>query len=308
MYAYVHQTKEITAEEYDEIGKIAIENGILDPYAAMCMWMQFGYFRDTIKQTNPLKLTNDHIYGVAKLYPESLVWSNGGDYLNVSPTNLDVTINTPEFIEAYEYLVSAQTEYAVAATSEIITSTSEKTMFINGMAACFIEGRSSTTDLRNKAQFEWDIAPIPAFTKNQNCNGWSGSVGYGVYVNTKHPDEAYLLAEYFTSKEGQFIMAEAGFTAPLYNDEDTINKFIEIEEGRLPANTLEFIRAAQYQRPGLWQYLPSVRWKEYFDVESGAMFSGVADPKNFMHDFEEKIFEVIKEDFITKYPEWFVEG
>ena len=308
MYAYVHQTKEITAEDYDKIGKIAIENGILDPYAAMCMWMQFGYFRDTIKQTNPLKLTNDHIYGVAKLYPESLVWSNGGDYLNVTPNNLDVTINTPEFIEAYEYLVSAQTEYAVAATSEIITSTSEKTMFINGMAACFIEGRSSTTDLRNKAQFDWDIAPIPAFTKNQNCNGWSGSVGYGVYVNTKHPDEAYLLAEYFTSKEGQFIMAEAGFTAPLYNDENTINKFMEIEEGKLPANTVEFIRAAQYQKPGLWQYLPSVRWKEYFDVESGDMFSGVADPKNFMHDFEEKIYEVIKEDFNQKYPEWFKEG
>ena len=297
LYAYIHTDKEITPEDYDKIGQIAIENGILDPYAAMCMWMRFGYFRDTIKSTNPIKFTKDHIYGVAKFYPESLVWSNGADYLNVSEDKVEVMINSPEFVEAFEYMVAGQTEYGVAATSEVITSTSEKTMFLNGSAACFIEGRSSTTDLRNKADFDWDIAPIPAFTNNQNCNGWSGSVGYGVYVNTKHPDEAYLLAEYFTSKEGQFIMAEAGFTAPLYNDEETIQKFLEIEEGKLPANTQEFIRAAQYQRPGLWQYLPSVKWKEFFDVSSGAMFNGTTDPKFFVMDYETKLLDKIREDF-----------
>ena len=32
---------------------------------------------------------------------------------------------------------------------------------------------------------DWDIAPIPAFPKHQNVNGWSGSVGYAVYKNTE---------------------------------------------------------------------------------------------------------------------------
>ncbi len=278
---------------------------IMTPEEALEMWAQFGYLRDTVstyktgKKIGQLKLADDHIYGVAKLYPEGLIWSNGADYL--SEDRSKVLINTPEFIEVYEYIQECQMVYAVAPTSATLTSTSEKTLFLNGDAACYIEGRSVTTDLRDKADFDWDIAPIPAFEANQQCNGWSGSVGYGIYKNTKHPDEAYLLAEYFTSKEGQFIMAEAGFTAPLYNDQATIDRFLEIEAGRKPANTQEFIRAAQYQRPGLWQYLPSVRWKETLDRDSGAMFTADPStrltPEQFFTDEVTLIADIIKQDF-----------
>ena len=103
-------------------------------------------------------------------------------------------------------------------------------------------------------------------------------------------------------------MAEAGFTAPLYNDAETIARFIEIEEGKSPANTEEFIRAAQYQRPGLWQYLPSVKWKETLEIDSGAMFtedpSQRALPSQFFYDEAGKILTVIKQDF----PDLFKDG
>jgi ABC-type glycerol-3-phosphate transport system substrate-binding protein len=200
-FAYVHLDKEITDEDYEEIAKTSIANGILDPYAALTMWMQFGYLRETVStdKKGALKLADDHIYGLAKLYPEGLIWSNGADYL--SEGRNEVLINTPEFIEAYEFIQACQMEFAAAPTSAVITSTSEKTLFLNGDAACYVEGRSVTVDLRNKADFNWDIAPIPAFTANQNCNGWSGSVGYAVSSKCPYPDEAYLLAEFFTSKD-----------------------------------------------------------------------------------------------------------
>lgn len=281
---------------------------IMDSYEALEMWKQFGYNLGTVstykKSTashaaGEIKLSEDHVYGVAKIYPEGLIWSNGADYLSEDRT--EVLIDSEEFIEVYDYIVECECVYGVAPTSDLYSSISEKTLFLNGQAACYIEGRSVTTDLRNKADFEWDIAPIPAFTTNQQCNGWSGSVGYGVYKNTAYPDEAYLLAEYFTSKKGQLIMAEAGFTAPLYDDEETVNAFLELEEGKLPANTQEFLRAAQYQRPGLWQYLPSVRWKERLDSDSGAMFT--KDPSirltasQFVTDEKNVILELIKQDF-----------
>ena len=304
MYNLVHISKEITEEEYDEIAQIAVQNGILDPYAALTMWIQFGYMQGTISEDTSKKLTkridkDNHIYGVAKLYPEGLIWSNGADYLN--DMRNEVLIDLPEFIEAYEYIQSAQMDWGAAATSAVITSTSEKTLFLNEAAACYIEGRTATVDLRNKADFNWDIAPVPAFTTNQQCNGWSGSVGYAVYSKCEYPEEAYLLAEFFTSKEGQFIMAEAGFTAPLYNDQETLNRFLELEEGKMPANTEEFIRAAQNQRAGLWQYLPSVKWKETLDIDSGAMFADEPSqrftPTQFLSDERQKILDVIKLDF-----------
>jgi len=284
---------------------------IMTPQEALEMWCKFGYDRGTVgiyhssNKYGQLKLSDDHVYGVAKIYPESLIWSNGADYLSESRT--EVLIDSPEFIEAYNYIVDATMTYAVAPTSLVLSSTSEKTLFLNGDAACYIEGRSVTTDLRKKADFNWDIAPIPAFPTNQQCNGWSGSVGYAVYKNCAHPDEAFKLAEYFTSKEGQMIMAEAGFTAPLYNDEQTTEEFYAIEEGKMPANTGEFIRAAQYQRPGLWQYLPSVRWKTTFDEDTGAMFtadpSARATPEQFLPEEKERILNIIRSDF----PELFEE-
>ena len=68
----------------EEIAKTSIANGILDPYAALTMWMQFGYLRETVStdKKGALKLADNHIYGLAKLYPEGLIWSNGADYLN----------------------------------------------------------------------------------------------------------------------------------------------------------------------------------------------------------------------------------
>lgn len=298
---------------FDEYGvDYPSDTEIMTPEEALAMWMKFGYDRGTVStykqgsKAGQLKLSDDHIYGLAKFYPESLIWSNGADYLSEDRT--EVLCASDEFIEAFDYLVAAQMEYAVAPTSTILGSTSEKTLFLNGKAACYIEGRSVTTDLRNKADFNWDIAPIPAFTANQQVNGWSGSVGYAVYKNCAYPDEAYALAEYFTSKKGQLIMAEAGFTAPLYNDEETIEEFYKIEEGKMPANTGEFIRAAQHQRPGLWQYLPSVRWKTAFDTDSGAMFtddpSTRLTPAQFLPEEAERILSIIKTDF----PELFEEN
>lgn len=289
-------------ELFDEYGvPYPSPTEIMTPYEATQMWRKFGYDLNTVrtKANGELRLMDDHVYGVAKLYPEGLIWSNGADYLSEDRT--EVLIDSPEFIQAFEYIVEAQMTYAVAPTGKVLTSTPEKNLFLNGKAATYIEGRAVTTDLRKRATFDWDIAPIPAFTPNQQVNGWSGSVGYGVYTNTEHPDEAFRLAEFFTSKTGQMIMAKAGFTVPLYNDEATTREFYEIERGLKPANTQEFLRAAQHQRPGLWQYLPSVRWKERFDIDSGAMFTDDpsirATPEQFLTDEKDIILQIIQEQF-----------
>ena len=96
-------------------------------------------------------------------------------------------------------------------------------------------------------------------------------------------------------------MTESGFSIPLYNDEALIEKLYEYDAGQYPENTGEWIRAAQYQRAGLWQYLPSVRWKERFDEDSGAMFekdpSVRLTPEQFLTDEKEVILNIIRTDF-----------
>lgn len=278
------------------------------PDEALQYWSMFGYSRsDSLGgstvyvsgKTGETKVRNDHVYGVAKIYPESLIWSNGADYLSEDRT--EVLIDSPEFIEVYDYIQTATMDYCVTPTSAILATTSEKTLFLNGEAACYIEGRSVTSDLRSQATFDWDIAPIPAYEHDADCNGWSGSVGYAVYKNTQYPDIAYRLAEYFTSLEGQLIMTESGFSIPIYNDEEAIAKLYEYDEGKLPANTAEWLRAAQYQRAGLWQYLPSIRWKDRLADDLGVLF--VSDPskrataEQFLTDEKNVILSIIQTDF-----------
>ena len=285
------------------------------PEEALQYWSMFGYSRSeelggstvyVSSRTGETKVTSEHVYGVAKIYPESLIWSNGADYLSEDRT--EVLIDSSEFIEVYDYIQTATMDYCVTPTSAILATTSEKTLFLNGEAACYIEGRSVTSDLRKQATFDWDIAPIPAFEADPNCNGWSGSVGYAVYKNTAYPDIAYRLAEFFTSVEGQLIMTESGFSIPLYNDEETIAKLYEYDAGKLPQNTVEWLRAAQYQRAGLWQYLPSVRWKDRLADDMGVLFesdpSKRATAEQFLTDEKEVILNIIKTDF----PELFSNG
>ena len=67
------------------------------------------------------------------------------------------------------------------------------------------------------------------------------------------------------------------------------------------------LKVFQYQRPGLWQYLPSVRWKTTFDEDTGAMFtadpSARVTPEQFLPEEKERILNIIRSDF----PELFEE-
>lgn len=297
-------------EDYGIDANAIIESGILDPYTALEIWNAFGYYRGTVLSTEEEKIRvnkDKHIYGIAKLYPEGLLWSNNADFLD--ETRTQSLIHTDEFIQVYEYLVNAQLVYGAAPTAGELGSTTEKSMFLNQAAACYIEGRTATTSLRSNVgdKFDWDCAPVPAFLPNQQCNGWSGSVGYAVSTKTKDPEKAYLLAEFFTSKEGQWIMADAGFTTPLYGDSETMTEFLRREQGLKPANAQEFIRAAQHQRAGLWQYLPLIDWKKEFEAAAGAMFEEEPSERypvsNFLKAYGDTMIAIIKRDF----PELFKE-
>lgn len=263
------------------------------PEEATEHWKKFG----SLDSKNEPK--KDHIYGVGKIDPEGLIWSNGGDYLSSNRT--EVLIDTPEVIEAFDYIQKSAMDDRTVCEPTILTSMSAKTLFLTGKAACLIEGRTVTMDLRKQATFDWDIAPVPAFEKNQQVNAWSGSVGYSVYSKSPQKDLAYELVEYFASPAGQLLMTEAGFSIPLYNDEATINKLNEIEAGKKPENTAEFLRAAEFQRAGIWQYLPSIRWKSALDDGSSVMFDKDASKRltaeQYLTDVKSKIENIIRTDF-----------
>jgi multiple sugar transport system substrate-binding protein len=265
----------------------------MDIYDAREMWMAFA---DLDENDQP---TNDHIYGVAKLDPEGLVWSNGGDFLNASRTA--ATLTDDAVIEAYGFLVDAINEDYIIPNGTFLSGSNPKALFVQQKAASFVGGRWEVTSFRAINDFNWDVYPIPSFSDYPEVNGWSGSVGYGIFTDSEVKDQAFRVIEYIASRQGQQVMAETGFSVPMYNDEESISVFLAAEEGKLPVNTGLFIHAAQYQPAGLWQYLPGTRWKLRLDEGSAIMFdenmSSRLTASEFLYGINDEITKIIETDY-----------
>ncbi len=265
----------------------------MDIYDALEMWKEFGDVH------SDGSLGDDHIYGVPQMTPEGLVWSNGGDFLN--ETRTEATVNTTSVIEAYQFLANAVNTHKIIPSGTASAGTNPKSMFVTQRAATLIDGRWSVATFRNIKDFDWDIAPVPSFSDYPWKNAWSGSVGYAVFKNTNHPDLAYKLVEFFASKEGQRIMASTGFSIPLYNDQETVNAFLESEQGKKPENVEVFLLSAQNQPAGIWQYLPGTRWKTTLDTESSVLFSEDEERRKtaseFLNDINDDLTDIIRTDF-----------
>mgnify|MGYP004592094791 CR=1 FL=1 len=153
----------------------------------------------------------------------------------------------------------------------------------------------------------YPLCAIPAFPTDPYCNSWSGSVGYGVYSQSKNKQAAYDVVELIASKKSQLLIASTGFAIPFYDDEETLNEFYKLEqEGGKPANTAAFIEAAKHQRSNRLTYLPgSFRWKTQIDLQSSKIFEKNLNKRveieSWLSDMQSEIGKILATDYPTMF-------
>lgn len=216
-------------------------------------------------------------YGVAGLGIEGLVWSGGGDFLNSTRTAFPTDEATVAGLkQGYQYMKDAYLNYKVMPPAEFKGLLDDSTLFTQQKVATVCAGRWQVASFRTLS-FNWDVAYIPAFTTAPTHNMWSGSVGYSVYSKTTHPEAAWKLVEYISSKEGQEVLSSTGFQIPVYESLATDKDFRAGEIAKGPANYDVFVQSAKNQLPGLWMYRPNQLWKvNGYDIPSEYLFS--SDP------------------------------
>lgn len=214
-------------------------------------------------------------YALANMFPESMVWSAGSDFLNDSRTAfISDSQDIASFKKAYQYMVDLVDEKIVP-DGAAMAGGSASSLFLTGKTACYIGGAYDAAQFRN-ADFDWDITYIPAFEENANVNGYSGSVGYAMWSGTdpELKEIVYSVIEYISSEEAQRIMAEMGFNIPLQKSMAQDSAFIEAQRVKKPYNYEVFLESLRYQPSGTWRYCRNNDWRRKLDTEAAKLFQG----------------------------------
>ncbi len=273
---------------YDKYEEYLTATDTFDIEAALNLW------RD-------IKAADATLYPVGNVQIEGLVWSNGGDFIDMSTTPAKATLDTPEVAEAYQLYLDMLKEGLMPDGSA--TSTADpSTMFQAGTLACIITGRWAVTSYR-LSDFEWDVCPVPGFSDNPELNSSSGSVGFAVHKNSQYKYWAWKFVEYCASLEGQVVGTKAGFCVPFYDTEEAVNALRAADEGKYPANTMCFVNAAKHQRRNRLSYLSySFRWVTEIDSKSGYIFLQESDPyyksvADFLKETNTSVTSILRVDF-----------
>lgn len=197
-----------------------------------------------------------------------LVASNGGTMMKDNKLALDDRLK-----ETYQFVYDLTFKYHVAPTYADIHTGGSESKFLSGQIAVWMNGQWVMKPLKDKANFNWGIGPLPS--------GPAGSYtlisGQGdvIYSKTKNPDASWKLVKFMASHPAQDILAESGIVFPGYND--SIPKFVDYYKN-LSVNAQPFVEGYNRQTvvsPGAKNYND---WYQIFVKYTSIMMSGEMDP------------------------------
>jgi multiple sugar transport system substrate-binding protein len=152
-------------------------------------------------------------YGYMPFSWESTLWQFGGRIL--SDDGKRCLLNTPEAIEAFQYLVDLRYKHEVTPSHEVISSyagpegTGAEEFFKGGKLAMVEWGRWMMVHFNRQKDLDWDIAVLPK-GKRQSASLLIG-LGLCIPKYSKHPREAYELMKFLVSPQALKMSIEMFF-------------------------------------------------------------------------------------------------
>jgi multiple sugar transport system substrate-binding protein len=139
----------------------------------------------------------------------------------------------------------------------------DETRFSNGRLAMLLSSRRVTTTFRTVTDFEWDVAPMPMYGKQQA--GILHSDAYCITSGSKAKDAAWRFLEYAIGAEGQRIVAATGRTVPSNMEVSRSPAFLD--PAQPPRNARVFLDAVPTIRR-----VPTIStWPEIEDATGGIL-------------------------------------
>lgn len=311
------------ADAFESVGVSIISKAIDNPTITDAE--KHGYNPDTQVFNNRIPMTWEESEALSKLLTKSYNqdsptdfgyytnwwfnygWSVGGDAITLSNQgNYEFTLGNqtsagvgkdgvtplPSMRDAFEYFVSLSNDLKISPKPNTLNSVGKTNYFSSGKVAMMVDGRWAVVNLRNDADFNWDVAPLPKH-KNGNVAGHSGSMAYGIWSNSSKPLASYKFIEFMAGSEGQTALAKTGFNVP--NQISIANSDVFLQPDQKPRNAVVFLEAAEIQRPGDWTYLPDNAWiQEWAPTLNGSVLNGEMSVDDFFNQVTKDTNNVLK--------------
>lgn len=202
------------------------------------------------------------IYGCANYDLATAVWSNGGDFL--SEDKKTVTVDTPEFAEALQWVVDLANVHGVAPNQAEAATNGWFERFCNGKVAMGWMGAWQQSDLWEALDFEWDIMPTPVSDKTGLGVTYLGTAALCASKTTNEPELAYELLEFLTmNKVAQKANYQNGMAVPSLKDME--DEYLAMD--KLPKNKQVFMDTLKHEEKGKFlptYYTKTTDWYDYF--------------------------------------------
>lgn len=171
------------------------------------------------------------------------IWQNGGTLVDNPDAPARLTLDAPTTREALAFVAGLALEDGVvpSRTAEAVQSHRER--FYTGKIAMYIDSRRIVPTLRELANFDWDVAPLP---RNRQVANVLHSDGYCLSAASTEKDAAWLFIEYALSVEGQTRAAQLGRTVPSLRTVAESSAFLDPKLP--PANARAWLDVAPYLR------------------------------------------------------------
>lgn len=218
---------------------------------------------------------------------QQYIWSNGATFL--SDDYKTVTIDTPEFKEAFQKYIDLTLKYEVTPTVEQDASLGVYQRWLAGQEAFYACGTWDVAAFMDKETFpfEWDLCPYPTLSTGKSMT-WLGTVGFCVSSSSKNKEEAAQLVSYLCANEdGQKELSGVvgGQSIQLPNltslSEGEFRTAIENGDLPFPSNVDVFFNylSGNDKYEGRFQettYTPNAEWFDIFtqnvdNVKNGSM-------------------------------------
>lgn len=135
-----------------------------------------------------------------------------------------VVINSPENVEALQYLVDRILKEKIQPTEAEMAGQGASDLFMAGKLAMVHTGIWMFSNFKD-APFNWDIAPEPG-NKQKAAHFFANAVV--VSKNTQHPDEAYEWAKFLaTSPEAAKIRVDSNWEVPAVADTSLVESYLK---------------------------------------------------------------------------------
>ncbi len=208
--------------------------------------------------------------------------SNGGSFL--TPDLSKAAINSPQAVQALQFLYDLMYKYKVAPTPEGVAALPGYTEklgnpFFTGRFAMIIAGNYSLPLFLTVQKFQWDIAPLPKspYTNQRKNLLWTQAWVMGSH--TKNADVAWNFMQYWLSEPGQELFAHLRSAIPPL-------KSIAFSTATTPPEHYT-VYLDNYATRGSFDFNPS--WFQYQNAMSKSldeMWTGATSPEVAANDAE----------------------